>query len=365
MYSYRFVPHNQFTMRNLSLFFLFALLLVSCADKNVAIDESFYGIIPCADCPGIEYELHLYDDNTFEESILYQDRMVDAHIEDGTYSIENDSIIVIDREGKEGFNRFVLRDDRLVILHLDGKEVEGPLASYYILGKEKPDYSNKLESTMDYSFKASGNEPFWDIRFGNDNKLYIGGLLGGDQISYSFPMPKVKELNEHAKSYRIQNDKLEMNLLISPQACDDTMADYTFTHKVSLQLKLADWDSFQDFEGCGEYDGIYQLNNVWMLHAINGKEISDNNRAAHLQFDISEGVFYGNGGCNNISGSIEHSETTITFSKVAATLMHCENIEDEHKFLSKLEDATYNIQLSRDDLRLSNDENELIFKRLE
>src|SRR5690625_7323443 len=88
-----------------------------------------------------------------------------------------------------------------------------------------------------------------------------------------------------------------------------------------------------------------------MLHAINGKEISDNNRAAHLQFDISEGVFYGNGGCNNISGSIEHSETTITFSKVAATLMHCENIEDEHKFLSKLEDATYNIQLSRDDLR--------------
>src|SRR5690625_5904770 len=100
-----------------------------------------------------------------------------------------------------------------------------------------------------------------------------------------------------------------------------------------------------------------------MLHAINGKEISDNNRAAHLQFDISEGVFYGNGGCNNISGSIEHSETTITFSKVAATLMHCENIEDEHKFLSKLEDATYNIQLSRDDLRLSNDENELIFKR--
>src|SRR5690625_667057 len=100
-------------MRNSSLFFLFALLLVSCADKNVAIDESFYGIIPCADCPGIEYELHLYDDNTFEESVLYQDRMVDAHIEDGTYSIENDSIIVIDREGKEGFNRFVLRDDRL------------------------------------------------------------------------------------------------------------------------------------------------------------------------------------------------------------------------------------------------------------
>src|SRR5690625_6827477 len=93
------------------------------------------------------------------------------------------------------------------------------------------------------------------------------------------------------------------------------MADHTFTHKVSLQLKLADWDSLQDFEGCGEYDGIYQLNNVWMLHAINGKEISDNNRAAHLQFDISEGVFYGNGGCNNISGSIEHSETTITRSE--------------------------------------------------
>lgn len=352
-------------MRNLSILFLFSLMLASCADKNQAIEESFYGLIPCADCPGIEYELHLHDDNTYEESILYQDRMAEAHVEDGTYSMENDSIIVLDRDGKEGFDRFVLRNNNLVILHSDGNEVEGPLASYYVLGKEKPDHSNRFKSTMDYSFKASGNEPFWDVRFGNDNKLYIGGLLGEEMVSYSFPMPKVKELNEHAKSYHIKNDKLEMNLMISPQACDDTMADYTFTHKVNLQLKLAEWESFEDFEGCGEYDGIYQLNNAWMLHAINGEEISENNRAAHLQFDISDGVFYGNGGCNNISGNIEHTETTITFSKVAATLMHCENIKDEAKFLGKLEDATYNIQLSRDDLKLSNDKNELVFKRLE
>src|SRR5699024_6480426 len=173
---------------------------------------------------------------------------------------------------------------------------------------------------MDNMLKSTENEPFSDSHYAKDNKLYIRGSLGADQISYSFPMPKVKELNEHAKSYRIQNDTLEMNLLISPQTCDDTMADYTFTHKVNLQLKLAEWDSFKDFEGCGEYDGIYQLNNAWMLHAINGEEISENNRAAHLQFDISDGVFYGNGGCNNISGNIEHTETTITFSKVASTL---------------------------------------------
>lgn len=352
-------------MRYLPLFFLFSLLFTACADKNKAINESFYGIIPCADCPGIEYELHLHDDNTFKESVLYQDRMENAHIEDGTYNIENDSIIVLNRDGKEGFDRFVLRNNDLVILHSDGKEVEGPLAPYYILGKEKPDYSNKFKSTMDYSFKASGNEPFWDIRFGDDSKLYISGLLGADQVSYSFPMPKAKELNEHAKSYHIKNDKLEMNLLISTQACDDTMADYTYTHKVSLQLKLADWNEFQDFEGCGEYEGIHQLNNVWMLHSINGEEISENNRAAHLQFDISEGIFFGNGGCNNINGNIEYTETTISFGKVAATLMHCENVEDEANFLTKLEDATYNIQLSRDDLQLSNDKDELVFKRLE
>lgn len=352
-------------MRNLSLFFLFALLLASCTDKNDAIDDSFYGTIPCADCPGIEYELHLHDDNTFNESSLYLERTEEALTEDGTYSMENDSIIVLDRGHKDSFDRLLIRGEKLIILDANGKEVEGPLASHYVLSKEKPEASMATETPTEYSFKASGNEPFWNIGFGEDNKIYIGGMLGEDQISYNFPMPEAKDLNEHAKSYYLKNDKLEMNLLVSPQSCDDTMADYTFTHKVSMQLKLANWEEFEDFQGCGEYKGIHQLNSIWLLSSINGEEISENNRNAHLQFDVDEGVFFGNGGCNNINGSFEHTETTVTFGTVAATLMECENLKDESKFITKLDGFTYDIQLSRDDLSLSNEENELVFKRLE
>lgn len=352
-------------MRNLTLLFLFALLIASCTDKNDAIDESFYGTIPCADCPGIEYELHLHNDNTFNESSLYLDRTEEAITEDGTYSIENDSIIVLDRGQNDGFDRLLIRGESLIILNSEGKEIEGVLAPYYILSKEKPEISKATEVATEYSFKASGNEPFWNVGFGEDNKIYIAGMLGENQISYSFPMPEAKELNEHAKSYHLKNETLEMDLLVLPQSCADTMADNIFTHKVSLQLKLAQWEEFQDLQGCGEYIGIHQLQSIWLLSSINGEEISENNRNAHLQFDVGEGVFFGNGGCNNINGNFEYTETTITFGTVAATLMTCENQEEESKFITKLEGFTYDIQLSRDDLTLSNSENQLTFKRLE
>src|SRR5699024_11977787 len=93
-------------------------------------------------------------------------------------------------------------------------------------------------------------------------------------------MTEAKELNEHAKSYRIENDELEMELLVSPEPCNDGMSDNSYTHKVNLHLKLAEWDEFQDLKGCGNYEGIYQLNNIWILESINGETISENNRNA-------------------------------------------------------------------------------------
>lgn len=352
-------------MKNLPLFFLFTLLFVACADKKESINESFYGIIPCADCPGIEYELHLNNDNTFAESMRYLDRNVDAFEHDGTYTIEQDSIIILDRgEEQEGFKKLALKDDILVILDTEGNEVEGELAAHYILSKEKPEISD-TEYSVEYSFKAQGNEPFWNVRFGTDNTMYLSALMEQGELRYSFPTPEAKELNEHAKSYRVENEELEMELIVFTELCNDTMADISFTHKVSVQLKLAAWDAFQDLQGCGEYEGIYQLNNIWMLSAINGEEIEESNRTAHLQFEIGEGIFYGNGGCNNIGGQVEHTETTVTLSKIASTQMACENLEEEDKFLSKLQETTYNIQLSKNDLTLSNEENELVFKRLD
>src|SRR5690554_5798331 len=117
-------------MKKLPLFFFFAMLIVACNEKNDAINESFYGILPCADCPGIEYELHLNDDNTFKENQKYLESDVDTFSSDGTYRLENDSIVVLEREVKEGITRLVLRDDQLIILGADGKEVEGSLAEY-------------------------------------------------------------------------------------------------------------------------------------------------------------------------------------------------------------------------------------------
>lgn len=354
-------------MKKIVYFLVFSTLLIACNEKNDAIEQSYYGLLPCADCPGIEYEIKFNKDNTFNESMLYLDRDAKPWAEIGTYTLENDSIIVVDRVDNEGFTHFLLKEDnQLVILDKERKEVEGALADFYILSTEKVENTELMsEPISEYSFQANGNEPFWNIRFGEDDKMYLRGMLGEHTVNYSFPTPEAKEINEHAKSYYVKNNDLEMELLVSPEPCDDTMADYSYTHKVALHLKLADWNEFQDLEGCGEFAGIYQLNNIWKLESINGEKVSENNRKAHLQFNINEGTFYGNGGCNNLNGKVELKDTSLTFSKVATTMMACENLEEESKFITKLDEQTYDILLSKNDLTLKNDENELVFKRLE
>ncbi|HSD13822.1 MAG TPA: copper resistance protein NlpE [Flavobacterium sp.] len=97
-------------------------------------DGTYKGVIPCADCPGIETELTLNKDKTYELSVLYRDREQKPTVTKGTFTWNDaGSIIKLDKAGTE--TQYKVGEGRLTMLDHSGKEIESALKSNYILHK--------------------------------------------------------------------------------------------------------------------------------------------------------------------------------------------------------------------------------------
>lgn len=95
---------------------------------------TYEGVIPCADCPGIETKLTLKEDKTYELSVLYQGREKQPTLTKGTFSFdESGSIITLNKNGNN--TSYKVKEGCLAMLDADGKEIEGGLKANYILNK--------------------------------------------------------------------------------------------------------------------------------------------------------------------------------------------------------------------------------------
>lgn len=127
-----------------------AFTAISCASNNKPeqIDEHsaeisldwqgiYSGVLPCADCEGIETELTLNDDNTYMLISTYLG--VDPVVSDtlsGSFHWHGNNIHLDGiREGERSPN-FKVEENRVKHLDMEGNEITGDLASYYILNKE-------------------------------------------------------------------------------------------------------------------------------------------------------------------------------------------------------------------------------------
>lgn len=63
---------------------------------------------------------------------------------------------------------------------------------------------------------------------------------------------------------------------------------------------------------------------------------SESRRDAYLSFEVGEKRFFGNGGCNQISGNYNIDNNLIRFGEVVSTKMSCNDIEFENVFISTL-----------------------------
>jgi heat shock protein HslJ len=91
------------------------------------LPASFSGTLPCADCPGILYQVNLFPDHTFVSRMSYQER--DTQVDDrGIWELADDGKILVLRGRRGETQKFALRDSNtLRKLDRAGQEIVSKL----------------------------------------------------------------------------------------------------------------------------------------------------------------------------------------------------------------------------------------------
>lgn len=106
---------------------------MSTAEIALDYQGTYTGLLPAADCPGIETHLDLHKDNTFNLLENYVDRDTEIDTK-GTYTVKGNLLTLSPQE--HGTPRYYkVEENRLRQLDADQQPVTGKLANNYVLNK--------------------------------------------------------------------------------------------------------------------------------------------------------------------------------------------------------------------------------------
>ncbi len=115
--------------------FLFGILLGGCS--RVKIEGNFGGIIPCADCEGIQADLTLNPDYTYTFSFTYLGRDVEPYVTTGNWEIDKEGrLVLLAADGKSVEQYFkIVSQNAVEMLDADGNEITGTNLNFTLTRK--------------------------------------------------------------------------------------------------------------------------------------------------------------------------------------------------------------------------------------
>ena len=98
----------------------------------------YQGLLPCADCAGIETVLYLYPDSTYLERRTYLDQPKEGsneQLSSGRWAQVSADLVRLTRRNQTSPTDYKLHARSLQQLDLDGQEITGDLAARYYLAQ--------------------------------------------------------------------------------------------------------------------------------------------------------------------------------------------------------------------------------------
>lgn len=340
-------------------------LFFSCDNLKQApekITDTYYGVLPCADCPGIYYELRLNKDFSYTETRQYLESDAGITRVSGVYEVKPDSIIIL--AGKSGLGKLKFTQGTLEVLDREGRKITTKLAKHYVLKTQKPELSINANKSSTGIFKATGNEPFWSLKIDSKNDSLTFSFLGEKEIKTI--LPKAQKIDNNL-IYEVSSKARKIHVLISEQKCQDNMSGRWFSHEVTVSYKTSDMKNTEAVRGCGSYyyDIPRELTGDWQLLKLNGKTIEKSGKynTPTMKLRPNEGKVFGNAGCNIYNGQVEILDNgKLRFSKVISTMMACPVLTIENEFKNALSQPL-TVKIEEEKLTLKNNENVLVFVR--
>jgi len=101
----------------------------------------YYGVLPCADCEGIETVIQLKPDKTYSLQTKYLGRSAVINTSTGTFSWNKEGNKITLENEHPGI--YLVGENKLVYLDKDGRTISGSLADKYVLLKKMPGITEK------------------------------------------------------------------------------------------------------------------------------------------------------------------------------------------------------------------------------
>lgn len=108
-------------------------------NSMIALDWSgtYHGVVPCADCEGIETKILLTDDLSYQLERIYLGKSDQIFLSEGTFFWSDDGsrIQLNNVDPSHAPGTYQVGENRLFQLDMDGNRIEGDLADRYVLTK--------------------------------------------------------------------------------------------------------------------------------------------------------------------------------------------------------------------------------------
>jgi META domain len=108
-----------------------------------------------------------------------------------------------------------------------------------------------------------------------------------------------------------------IKIIINDEKCSIKEKDFEKKVSYSFNNKV--------YEGCGRYLKDKNIEGIWILEKINGKDINETEyeKKLLLQINLTEKIVKGNDGCNTFTSSIEVQGNRILFNEFVSTEKSC------------------------------------------
>lgn len=222
----------------------------------------------------------------------------------------------------------------------------------------------KSSSNTSSGFVAMGNEPSWVVKIDFSKGIEFSSLDDNNfKLKTSIPETR-KPQDINATNYKGNFENGDIQVMVYHETCIDDMSGESFDNKVRVSIHNTETNTTVDYKGCGNYQGDYRLNDIWILTQMDDKDISPEGAIRQtLEFNVSEKTIAGFGGCNRIHGSFSFDHNKIAIGQMTNTLMACINQASEDKFLAHLNGQKLNFEIADNQLKLWNDKGSLLFKK--
>jgi copper homeostasis protein (lipoprotein) len=107
-------------------------------------EGTYSGVLPCADCEGIATTIRLSPDRTYRMTTVYRGKREEPFVKEGTFAwnVQGNKITLSGME--HGPSQYLVGENILFQLDLEGNRISGSLAENYMLRKIEQNSDNPL-----------------------------------------------------------------------------------------------------------------------------------------------------------------------------------------------------------------------------